>query len=741
MFLSDINSFLEESLSLGDVLDAFEKMGVEVENTKRIGEGFDEIHPAKVLEIEKDKKLKWVKVKVNGEAIEVATTDDVEVGEVLLWANVPPKRFGNRVSVGMFLSEKELGLTEKSERLARVSNLEKFKEEFLIGDILFDLYITPNRPDLLGALWISKEISLFLGVKFKGLNLENSPTLNFNFPLDILTEGCDLYTLRLISPVNKGETPANIRRKLNLVGFNAINPPVDATNWSAYIVGQPLHAFDRRRVKGRIKVVESSGGERFVDLTGRKYTLPKGIVCIADEEKVLAIGGVIGGIDSGTYEDTVDVFLESAHFLPEYIRKAETSLNVFTESSTRFEKGQSPYMVELGSLLAANLLKSWCGAEYSDIIKVGKAKYRTEISLNYRKISIYLGKVSVDVENVLRGLEYEILQNDKGYIKVVPPPYRSDIKIQEDVIEEICRFVGYDNIPSEPSETKPLPPRPRDKFYDEIVSLMVSRGAYHTVPLGLFSKKEVGGYYGYEVISDFNESFKYLSKSPVPHILKPLSHNLRLGNPPVPMFSITKIYTPDEGEETFVVLGAYEPLDYRTVKGFLDVLCEKLGLNPDFSERSSDPYLHPFASGDIIINGKKVGALGAVRPKKARDFGIKRGVFVWYIKPERLKGYMRKVLSNYPLTFKDISVLLSPSDRFISLKKLVDNLVLKISEVEGWDVVDIYQGSHIPKGWTSVTLRFYIRPIEKPLKEDDINTIFEKIKVTILQNYQIRGKV
>ncbi|MEO0150106.1 MAG: phenylalanine--tRNA ligase beta subunit-related protein, partial [candidate division WOR-3 bacterium] len=387
MLLSDINTFLDERLSLNDVLDAFEKMGVEVEDTKIIGKGFEEIYPARVLGVERDNKLNWVKVKVNGEVIEVATTDDVEVGEVLLWANVSPKRFGDRVSVGMFLSEEELGLTEKSERLARVSNEKGFMEEFLIGDVLFNLYITPNRPDLLGALWISKEISLFLGVRFKGLNLENSPTLNFDFPIDILTNGCDLYTLRLISPVNKGKTPINVRRKLNLVGFNAINPSVDATNWSAYIVGQPLHAFDRKRVKGSIRVLDSSGGERFVDLTGREYTLPEGLVCIADEEKVLAIGGVIGGIDSGTYEDTVDVLLESAHFLPEYIRKAETSLNVFTESSTRFEKGQSPYMVELGSLFAANLLKSWCGAEYSDIIKVGEAKYRTEISLSRRKLS------------------------------------------------------------------------------------------------------------------------------------------------------------------------------------------------------------------------------------------------------------------------------------------------------------------------------------------------------------------
>jgi len=200
------------------------------------------------------------------------------------------------------------------------------------------------------------------------------------------------------------------------------------------------------------------------------------------------------------------------------------------------------------------------------------------------------------------------------------------------------------------------------------------------------------------------------------------------------------IYDPDEGEEVYLVLGAYEPMDYGTVKGFFDTLCEKLGLNPDFTEKSSDPYLHPSASADIIINGERVGALGALRPKRARDFGIKRNVFVWYIKPIRLKGYTHKVLSNHPLTFKDISVLLSPSDRFISLKKLVDGLIYEIPELEGWDVVDIYKGSNIPEGWTSYTLRFYIRPLERPLKEEEINAIFDRIKGTITKNYQIRGK-
>ncbi len=736
VLLSDINAFLFEKISEGDFVFALEKMGFEVEGKRKIGEGFERILPARVLEVERG-RINWVKAKVDGEVLDVATTDHVNVGEVLLWADVSPKRFGERVSRGMFLSEEELGLTEKSERLARVSDPENYKKEFLIGDVLFDVYITPNRPDLLGVLWMAKEISLFLDLKFKGLEIEENASQKFDFPIEILTEGCDIYTLRLIR-LKKGETPIEIKRKLSLVGFNTINPAVDATNWASYIVGQPLHAFDRRKVKGRIRVVESKGGETFKDLSGREYSLPEGLVLIADQENILALGGVIGGLESGTYEDTEEVLLESAHFLPEYIRKAEVSLGIFTESSLRFEKGQSPYFVEIGSLFVAESLRRWIGAEYSNLIKVGKESPPEVINLSRRKVSIYLRGVNFDLEGTLKRLDYEILRSDEDSLKVSPPPYRADIKLQEDVIEELGRFLGYDKVPSEPSHSAQLPPKPRDRFYEEIISFLSSRGAYQTLSLGLFSREEVGEDYTYEVISDFNDSFKYLSSSPIPHILKPISYNLRLGNPPVPMFCLTRLY-PEGNEEIYITLGSYEPLEFEVIKGFLDALLEKLGLDVDFTESSSDPYLHPSSSSNIILSGEKIGGIGVVRPKKARVFGIKRKVYVWYLKPLNLGQYTKRELSSLSPTFKDISVLLPKEVRFIKLKKFVKSVVSEFPEVEGWEVIDVYRGPNVPEGHTSYTLRFHIRPF-RTLTEEEINAIFERIASQLSREFKIRGR-
>ncbi|MFZ8833673.1 MAG: hypothetical protein ACO2O5_05655, partial [Candidatus Caldipriscus sp.] len=192
-------------------------------------------------------------------------------------------------------------------------------------------------------------------------------------------------------------------------------------------------------------------------------------------------------------------------------------------------------------------------------------------------------------------------------------------------------------------------------------------------------------------------------------------------------------------EEIYITLGSYEPLEFEVVKGFLDALLEKLGLDVDFTESSSDPYLHPSSSSDIILNGDKIGGIGVVRPKKAREFGIKRKVYVWYLKPLNLGGYKRRELSSLSPTFKDISFLLSKEVRFIKLKKFVNNVVSGFPEVEGWEVIDVYRGPNVPEGHTSYTLRFHIRPF-RTLTEEEINAIFERIVSELSREFKIRGR-
>ncbi len=733
--MSDILSFLDADLGIGDVKEALEKAGVEVEEVVKVGGGFGKVKAAEVVRVERGDGINWVQVYVEGVKRVVATTDHVERGEVLLWADVPPKRFGDRVSEGMFLSEEELGLESKSERLARVQDPSNYVREFLLDDYVLHLYITPNRPDLLSVRGLALEVSAFTGVGFLDVEIEEASDLDGDFPVEIRDGRCDVYSLRLVR-LGRGETPPRIRRKLHLVGFNPINPAVDATNWAAYILGQPLHAFDIRKVKERITVRASRDGERFVSLEGKEYVLPEGILLIADVEKPLAVAGVIGGAESGTYEDTEEILLESAHFSPEAIRRASVVLNVRTESSRRFERNVSPRLVPFASLYAAELLRDWVDASYSDIRIEGEIPKPRKVFVSKDRIKRYLGFVPDNLPETLGRLLFHVEMAPDGFY-VLEPDHRTDIALQEDVIEEIARLIGYDNLPFHLPQETPLPPRPRDRYEDEIRAHLASLGAYEVITLGLFSKGEVEGMEGLRVISDFNESFSHLASVPVPHVLKALSHNQRMGNAAVPLFSIVRVYDGNGGERRYITVGITSPASYYDLKGLWDSLVLRFGWDIGYGVPSSDWFFHPHASADILQGGKKVGGIGALKHRVSKRFGLKSRVYLFYaeIMPKGKVGYTP--VSTLPHSVKDVSFIAPVDIPFSEVDSHIRGVVQNLP-VERLEVIDVYEGKPVPEGYRSYTYRFVIRPHERPLGEGDINRILEEILKGIGRRFEIR---
>ncbi len=736
VIIGDILNFLGESLTESEIIDALERAGVEVEGKEKVGERFGEVLPARVLDVEDAGRIRWVKADVGGSVKVVATTDTVRKGEILLWANLPPKEIDGRKSEGMFLSAEELGLEPKSEHLARVEAPENYRREFLFGETVLHLYVTPNRPDLLSVRGLAIEVSAITGVPFVDLEIEDEPTLKDTFPVTVEDDRCDLYTLRVID-LGKGTTPKRIRYSLYLVGFNAINPAVDATNWVAYVLGQPLHAFDARRVKGKVVVRPSRKGERFVSLEGKEYVLPEGIMLIADEEKPLAIAGVIGGEESGTYEDTERVYLESAHFRPEAVRRASVNLNIRTESSRRFERNVSPRLVLPGSLYAANLLKEWVGAEYGRPVIVGEMEGPRKVFVSFKKIRKYLGFIPEDLEGILKRLYFGIEDRNGEGITVVEPEHRTDIALQEDVIEEVARLVGYDNLPDYLPPETPLPPRPRDRYADEIRAHLASAGAYEIVSLGLFSRREVEGMEGLKVISEFNESFSTLSRSPIPHVLKAVAYNHRMGNQGVPLFSVVNLYDDEGREERFIALGITSPGDFYDAKYFLDSLVERFGWDVRYDVPSGDPALHPDLSADIYSGGERVGAIGAVKHRIGKRFGLKARAFVWYVKilPRGKVEYRR--FSTLPSSVKDVSFL-APRDVLFQEVDTYVREIVKDLPIESVELVDIYEGDPIPPEYRSYTYRFIVRPEDAPLTDEALKEILNRIMERIGDKYSLR---
>ncbi len=727
---------MDAKLDESDVVEALERAGVEVEGRERVGERFGRILPARVLSVEDTGRVRWVKAKVGDVVKSVATTDTVREGEVLLWADLPPKEIGGRASEGMFLSAEELGLEGKSLHLARVEDEERYREEFLLDETVLQLYITPNRPDLLSVRGLAIEVSAMTGVPFVDLEIEEKSTLDETFPVEVQDDRCDLYTLRVIR-LGKGETPKDIRFRLHLVGFNAINPAVDSTNWVAYLLGQPLHAFDSRKVKGKVVVRPSREGERFVSLEGKEYVLPGGIMLIADEEKPLAVAGVIGGEESGTYEDTEVVYLESAHFKPDAIRFASITLNVRTESSRRFERNVSPRLVFPGSLYAANLLKEWVGAEYGRPVAIGEVRRPRRVFVSFKKLRKYLGYIPEDLEDILHRLRFNVEGRTEEGIYVVEPEHRTDVSLQEDVIEEVARVIGYDNLPPYVPPETPLPPRPRDRYEDEIRVHLASLGAYEVISPGLFSPKELGENHSLRVISEFNESFSLLPGSPLPHILKPLSYNYRIGNQGVPLFSIVRLYDSRGGESRYVVFGITSPAQYYDAKFFLDSLLDRFGWDVAFTVPSEDPDLHPDLSAQITYGGEKVGEIGAVKHRIGKRFGLKARAYVWYVRilPGSEVRYER--FSTLPSSVKDVSLVAPKEVPFYEVDRYVREVVRGLP-VESVSLIDIYEGDPVPPDSRSYTYRFVIRPAHSPLSDEELRGVVEEITERIERKFSLR---
>lgn len=255
--------------------------------------------------------------------------------------------------------------------------------------------------------------------------------------------------------------------------------------------------------------------------------------------------------------------------------------------------------------------------------------------------------------------------------------------------------------------------------------------------LGLFSPKEVEGMEGLKVISDFNESFSTLSASPLPHILKALSYNHRIGNQGVPMFSMVRLYDSEGNEERYVVFGITSPAHYYDAKFFLDSLRERFGWDIGYAVPSEDPALHPDLSADLLYVGERVGAIGAVKHRIGKRFGLKARAFVWYVRvlPKGKVEYRR--FSNLPSSVKDVSFIAPKDVPFYE----VDRYVREVAEglpVESVLLVDTYEGEPIPPDSRSYTYRFVIRPYDSPLTEEGIREVFGRITERIGRRFNLR---
>src|SRR6202142_4469838 len=659
--------------------------------------------------------------------------------------------------------------------------------ERIDGDVVFEVNVTPNRPDCLSIMGIARELSAAYGIPlaFPDLNVvSESKELDFNVEI-LEADLCRRYAGRIVHNLKVGPSPDWMKKRLEKCGIRSINNVVDVTNYVLLEFGHPLHAFDLSTIKGHVirvgtpKVTTGQSNMKFTTLDGSEREISGETLLIWDAERPIAIAGVMGGSDTEVTEKTVDIFIESAYFEPTSIRRTSKTLGLKTEASYRFERGTDLKALKKALDRAAMLMHEVAGGTlYGKIDIYPKRFYPKQISVRYERIGRLLGvKLSEqEVLDCLQGLGLEIYDCNSEGFKVKVPPYRADITMEADIIEEVARLYGYDRIPAELPKARLGVDSQKDIVsareirhdiresllkcgFDEAINLSFM-GAYEldllSIPADDARRRLV------QVRNPLREEDAYMRTTLVPSLIRNLVHNLAHGNRELRLFEMAKAFfdidrnsLPEEKEriaalyyrEKTKTLYKDDTPDFFVVKGILEAMLEGMGIWGHSYVRSDEPFLHPGRSADIIIDGSKAGFIGELSPALIEALDIKAqkpSVIVMEMDLDAIislskRNAIYKPLPKYPFVERDTAIIvdagLQAAEIIGHLKSYPSNIIEDVS------IFDIYQGSNIGAGKKSIAFNVRYRSSEKTLTDQEVEGLPKALVDYILDKTGGQGRI
>ena len=667
-------------------------------------------------------------------------------------------------SMGMFCGAETLGMGEAGEGLLEIpadAELGKnLREIFDLEDVVLDLDATPNRADLLSVAGVSRELGVIMQAPVEPIQV-NEFKLDHEqeFPVKISADDlCHRYAGRIINGLNaKAETPSWMVDKLARSGIRSLGPVVDVTNYVMLELGQPMHGFDFDKLIGGIDVRRAVEGEKLVLLNGNETVLKADTLVIADEANALALAGIMGGEASSVTDDTTNIYLESAFFLPEKIMGKARQYGLHTDSSHRFERGVSPDLQIKGLERATQLIVEICGGKVGPITDI-KAKdhliERDVIAFESRRIKRHLG-IEVEskrVVDILSRLGCELEEMEAG-LKVKPPIFRFDLATPEDLVEEVARIYGYDNIPARLRPMEPLIARKEETLVDldSLRNILVQRGyqeaiTYSFVPpdveASLSPMQEP-----IKLSNPISEELSIMRSTLWSGLIPALDKNVKRQQSRVRFFEtgLSFIKTDEGLTQRQKIAGAItgnlhsetwnaksQPVDFFDIKGDVEaLLAEASGQNFDFviSDHSA---LHPGQSANITYKKQVVGVCGALHPSVEKKLNLDQQVFVFeidvdLISQKKLPEYSK--ISSYPSVRRDLALLVNSDVSFSKITKALKNMNIK-SLVDTF-VFDVYEGEHVDSGQKSIALGLIFQDFSRTLEEQEISAHVGKIMETL----------
>ncbi len=666
-------------------------------------------------------------------------------------------------SYGMICSEVELGIGNNSDGVVILPEDAPVGEEYRkyakLNDVIFELEITPNRPDCLSHIGIAREIAAYYGRKVKYPSFDVFETLEDvanNVRIEIEDkERCKRFAGRVMRNVTVKESPEWLKRKIRAMGLNPVNNIVDATNFVMFEYNQPIHTYDLSKIKDMTIVVRAAKkGEKLVTLMGDELELD-GELVIADSEKSMSIAGVMGGLDSGITNETKDIFIEVAYFTPENIRKTGKKLGITSESGYRNERGTDienvPEVLDRVTSIIYEIAEGNIVGKAKDVYPVKFTKI--EIPLDIKKFRRFMGK-DIDAQEVARiltnlGLEMKSIGQETAV--VIPPSYRQDLTRSADLYEEIIRMYGFENIENKmPVENikagiKAEPIR----LMDESKEILSKIGLQEVINYS-FIDKSVRDILHIEdevimIKNPIAETMSMMRPSLIYSILTNIRENLNRNQDSIKIFETSKVFKKADElaqEDIHVAIGICgrdhktlwnskpEAYDFYMLKGYVEEYMELVGAKRYKLERTSNPNFHPGRAADIKIGKIVVGTFGEIHPDLAEKMDItKERAYVAEINLTLLKQYISKKFKyerivKYPEVTRDLAVVLDDS---VLVGDMIDMLKKSSDFIETIELFDIYKGEHIEAGKKSVAISLTLRNKVGTLNEEDINKVIDKV--------------
>ena len=786
-----LKEHLDTKFKDSEIIEKLTDVGLEVESFEKVISDLDNFKVAKIINAEQHPNADKLKVC----DVDIGEQDTVKVvcgapnakkdlltvyagpGSVIPKNNMKlaVSKIRGVTSYGMLCSESELNLSDESDGITELK-LNKYSDK--VGKNFFknntekviDLSITPNRPDCLGVRGVARDLAAAGVGKLKptsNINIKNNGAQKIKVSITKeKNQGCTIFGSCLIKDVANKESPKWLKDKIESLGQKPISAIVDITNYVMLDLNRPLHAYDADKIDKEIIVRNSVKGETFEALDNKEYKLDNDMCVISDKSGVLGLGGIIGGTRSGTELNTKNILLESAFFSPRSIRKTSKLLNIDTDAKFRFERGIDPQSIELGLKKASKLITEICGGKVSkfDVQKIKKDKknkIKFKISL-FERIAGFKVK-DKEIIKILIDLGFEVSKK-KLELELKIPSWRPDITQPIDIVEEIVRIKGFNNIRTlEPDKTRfKATLNKQQKLFHFLQRSVASKGYLETVTwsftdskLNSFFKEN---YKEIKIVNPISSDLDVLRNSIFSNLTSYLKKNLDRGFKDVSLFEIGPIFKDNKPGEQLTVIGAIKSgkisrlnwnEENRSVDLFdakKDVIQTLVEAGYDrqnlFVREKSPSYYHPGKSGSVYLNKDDIDPVayfGEIHPNIIKKIDIKTEalvgfeIYLDYLKDKKIKLKDLKSqfkFSDYQKSDRDFAFVV---DKHFKAQDLID-IISSIDEslIKSVKIFDVYEGENIPKDKKSIALNVTIQSSKKTLEESDLEKI-NKLIISIVE--------